>query len=97
MNTHEQQEGNNYYGCHLFMNKQVYNKITKKKDNLPYNKDEYKHYRKRILELVKDLLNKKEVGQDIKEHFQIFVFHAIEFLKFQDKSNIIQADLEDET
>lgn len=91
-----EKHGNSYYGSHLFMKKEVYDKITKKKDNLPYNKDEYKHYRKRILELVKDLLNKKDMGQDIKEHFQIFVFHAIEYLKFQDKSNIIQTDLEEQ-
>lgn len=59
-----------------------------------YDKNEYKFYRKRIFELVKNIMNNKCNDKDIIQSFDYFIKDAIEFIKFQDKSDIIQTEYE---
>lgn len=78
-----------------FANQQLYNKIIKKDNSLPYDKNEYRFYKKRILQLVKDIMRKKETTNEIVIPFNNFVVSAIEHFKFEDKKSIIQSEYEE--
>lgn len=70
---------------------------NKKNYNNDVNKDvykspEYKYYRKRIFQLIKDIMNKQNNDKDIKKSLSFFIKDAIEYIKFNDKCSIIQSE-----
>lgn len=74
-----------------------YDKITaiqNEQNNSIYKTDEYKFYRKRIFQLVKNIMNKKCDNSEIKGSFELFIKDAIEYFKFLDKADIIQEEYE---
>lgn len=50
-----------------------------------------KFYRKRILQTTKDLLRNNQISEDVDESFLDFARVLINYFKFKDKSEIIQA------
>ena len=66
--------------------KEKQNKIDKK---------DVKFYRKRILQLTKDLLRGGKSSNIINESFNAFVETAIKSFKFQDEAEILQKEFED--
>lgn len=60
-----------------------------------YKSVEYKFYRKRIFQLVKDIMNKKNTDTEIKKSLGHFINHAIEYIQFNDKVDIIQDEYKD--
>lgn len=66
-----------------------------KKGNKPYNKTDFKLYRKDIYDLTKNLLNRKIKDDDINYYFDEFIQHAIEYLKFKEKETQIQETYSD--
>ena len=77
-----------------FTNSASYKRINNAK--LKENKDEYvkdiQFYRKRILQITKDLLRNKEDNEDIKRVFNIYSKELIRHFKFVDKKDIMQED-----
>lgn len=66
----------------------------KKKQN-KIDKKDVKFYRKRILQLTKDLLRGGKSSNIINESFNAFVETAIKSFKFQDEAEILQKEFED--
>jgi hypothetical protein len=66
--------------------------LHKKDSAEPYDKKEYKFYKKRIFQLVKDIMQKNNKDIGLKHHFDTFIVEAIEYLKFKDKSLILQEE-----
>jgi hypothetical protein len=78
------------------VNKDIYEKMQYTDKN-KLNKKEKKFYRKRILNLTKDLLLKKdinydEINPDIKNSFDNFIKTSIHYFKTIDKNDILQED-----
>lgn len=59
------------------------------------NKKDIKFYRKRILQLTKDLLRGGKSSNIINESFNAFAETAIKSFKYQDESEILQKEFED--
>lgn len=57
-----------------------------------YSNEDYRFYKKRIYYLIKDILQKKNKEEEIIGYFDEFLGHAIDYLKFKDKSQIIQEE-----
>lgn len=89
----------------LFMNPAKFKKIKEQKHNseernthiyedtnIQYSKEDYKFYKKRLFQLFKDIINKKNNDENVMGAFHIFIHNGIEYLKFQDKSDILQQD-----
>ena len=80
-----------------FTNTTSFKKMSKKK--YKENQDDYsknlKFYRKRILQITKNLLRGEEDNEDIKRLFKNYSWELIEHFKFLDKKEIIQKDYED--
>lgn len=66
-----------------------------KKESEKLNNKEFKFYKKRIFNLYKDLMLKKEENIDLLDAFNNFNKKAIEYLKFKDKASILQEEYED--
>lgn len=79
------------------VNKDVYAKMQNINKTRNINKKEKKFYRKRILNLSKDLLLKKdndydEINPDIKSSFDNFIKTCIHYFKIIDRNDILQED-----
>lgn len=59
-------------------------------DNDIYKTDKYKFYRKRIFKLIKDIMNKKINDENMKLSFSCFIKDALEYIEFNDKSDLLQ-------
>lgn len=80
-----------------FINKQYFDKVIKKgnKEKL-YNKKDLKFYRKRIFELIKNILEGKEENQHLKETLDVFIKESIEHLKLNDKTSLLQENYDND-
>lgn len=80
-----------------FTNTSTFKKINTKK--YKEKEEEYdknlKFYRKRILQITKNLLRGEEDNEDIKRLFKNYSWELIEHFKFLDKKEILQKDYED--
>lgn len=65
-------------------------KLRKKEEKI--NKEEYRFYKRRIFNLYKDLILKKETNKDLLDAFHSFNNKAIDFLKFKDKASVLQEE-----
>lgn len=79
------------------VNKEVYIKMQKQNAINNTNKKDKKFYRKRILNLTRELLLKKEVNYneinpDIKSSFDNFIKTCIHYFKIIDRNDILQED-----
>lgn len=87
----------NMLNLRYFSNTNVYNKCFKNNiinnNNQLYNKKEYRFYKKRILQLAKDIMRKKNKDVNLVNAFDNFIKVSIEYLKFTDKSDFLQKDL----
>jgi hypothetical protein len=82
------------------INKEVYDKMTIMKKQKNVNKKDKKFYRKRILNLTRELLLKKdddyiEVNPDIKQCFDNYIKTCIHYFKIIDNNDIIQEEYKD--
>ena len=71
---------------------QKYNKTLIK---TKINENEIEFYKKRIFQITKDLLRKKNVNTLIDESFRNFVNVCINYFKFQDKMDFYQNEYKD--
>jgi len=79
------------------INKEIYIKMQKQSSANNTNKKDKKFYRKRILNLTRELLLKKEcsyneINPDIKNSFDTFVKTCVHYFKIIDKNDILQED-----
>jgi hypothetical protein len=82
--------GINMMDIYYFSNK---NALSNNKQNeIKPNNKEFKFYKKRIFQLYKDLMLKKVTDEDLLRPFHIFNQEAIKYLKFKDKSSILQEE-----
>jgi len=82
------------------INKEVYEKMHAFKKQKIVNKKDKKFYRKRILNLTKELLLKKdddysEINPDIKYSFDNYIKTCIHYFKIIDNNDIIQEEYKD--
>ena len=82
------------------INKEVYEKMQHLKREKNVNKKDKKFYRKRILNLTRELLLKKddnynEINPDIKIAFDNYVKTCIQYFKIIDNNDIIQEQYKD--
>lgn len=73
--------------------KKIAEKEEQKKDII--NKEDKKFYRKRIIQLTKDLLKGKGDNNIINASFNAYIKTAIEHFKFIDKKEIMQEEYKD--
>lgn len=59
------------------------------------NKSDIKFYRKRILQLTKDLLRGKKMSNIINCSFDAYIDTAIKSFKFEDEAELLQAEFKD--
>lgn len=71
-------------------NKQRENNIEKH-----YNIEDYRFYKKRIFQLVKDIMQKRCKDETIIQSFDYFVGEAVEYLQFKDKATVLQEEYKD--
>ena len=78
------------------INKENYNKINNRNSLKNANRKDKKFYRKRILNLTKDLLlfqeTKDEILPDVKKTFEIYIKTCVEYFQTLDKSDILQEE-----
>ena len=79
------------------INKEVYIKMQKQNTTNNASKKDKKFYRKRILNLTRELLLKKhddynEINPDIKNSFDYFMKTCIHYFKIIDRNDILQED-----
>ena len=84
------------YSCNEFdlmylINPNVLDKIQSHPKNITQYNEDLKFYRKRILQTTKDLLRNNQISEDVDESFLDFARVLINYFKFKDKSEIIQA------
>jgi len=82
------------------INKEVYDKMTIMKKQKNVNKKDKNFYRKRILNLTRELLLKKddnynEINPDIKVAFDNYIKTCIQYFKIIDNNDIIQEEYKD--
>jgi len=84
----------NIFDLQYFTNSSTFKKINSEKYKEKHNDYEknVKFYRKRILQITKDLLRGEEENQDVKRLFKNYSIELIEHFKFLDKKEIIQKD-----
>jgi hypothetical protein len=88
------------YSCNEFdlmylINPNVLDKIQSHPKNITQYNEDLKFYRKRIFALTKDYLKGKKREGDLDKIFQKYATACIEYFKFIDKSEIIQASYKD--
>ena len=84
------------------INKEVYEKMHVFKKQRIVNKKDKKFYRKRVLNLTRELLLKKdddysEINPDIKYSFDNYIKTCIHYFKIIDNNDIIQEEYKDFT
>jgi hypothetical protein len=82
------------------INKDIYEKMQHLKKDKNVNKKDKKFYRKRILNLTRELLLKKdddysEINPDIKYSFDNYIKTCIQYFKIIDNNDIIQEEYKD--
>jgi hypothetical protein len=78
------------------MNIKQKNKLYNQMNNIIYDKKDKKFYRRRIINLTKEmLLNNytEDILLDVKDAFETYVKACIGFFKVKDETDIIQADM----
>lgn len=76
-----------------YFSKKKYNKWNEK-DKL-YSQSDYRFYKKRIFQLVKDIMQNRCNDETIVHSYHLFVKDAIQYLKFNDKSSVLQEEYTD--
>ena len=85
----------NILNLKYFTNNSGYTKLFHKEETTElYAKDDYLFYRKRILQLAKNIMRQKETDTTLVSAFNQFVQVSIPYLKFKDKSDILQDEFE---
>ena len=77
------------------LNKELYNSQVRGKRAKQINKEEHRFYRKRTLNLFKEMINKnspENLFPDVKYAYDNFVNAAVNYFKTIDNSDIIQAE-----
>jgi hypothetical protein len=77
------------------LNKELYNSQVRGKKAKQINKEEHRFYRKRTLNLFKEMINKnspENLFPDVKYAYDNFVNAAVNYFKTTDNSDIIQAE-----
>jgi hypothetical protein len=76
------------------INKEQYNKLCYKSISKKINRQDKQFYRKRIVNLTKELLlnDEYDIFKDVKYAFEIYVNNCIDYFKTLDKSDILQDD-----
>jgi hypothetical protein len=77
------------------LNKELYNSQVRVKQAKQLNKEEQRFYRKRTLNLFKEMINKnspENLFPDVKYAYDNFVNAAVNYFKTIDNSDIIQAE-----
>lgn len=77
------------------LNKELYNSQVRGKQAKQLNKEEQRFYRKRTLNLFKEMINKnspENLFPDVKYAYDNFVNAAVNYFKTIDNSDIIQAE-----
>ena len=77
------------------LNKELYNNQVRGKQAKLINKEEHRFYRKRTLNLFKEIINKnlpENLFPDVKYAYDNFVNSAVNYFKTIDNSDIIQAE-----
>lgn len=77
------------------LNKELYNSQVRGKRTKQLNKEEQRFYRKRTLNLFKEMINKnspENLFPDVKYAYDNFVNAAVNYFKTIDNSDIIQAE-----
>jgi len=78
------------------INKENFNKIGNSNSYKNANRKDKKFYRKRILNLTKDLLlfqeTKETILPDVKKAFEIYIKTCVEYFQTLDKSDILQEE-----
>lgn len=83
----------NYDTIQYFSNSSIFNKIIVEQNNKhkeSYSKEDLKFYRKRILQLFKNVIHKKNTDSNLTPIVDEFITKSIEYLKFIDKRDAIQ-------
>jgi hypothetical protein len=77
-----------------FMNQHEYSKIKEKENKKEErkNRKELKFYKKRIYELIKEILDGKETNEELVDSLDIFIKKSIEHFKIIDRSDILQEE-----
>jgi hypothetical protein len=88
-------ESTNIIDLEYLMNPAQYTKYLEKtsldaSNNLALYKSNKKFYRRRLLQLTRDLLNGKEINGEIDHCFNIYITSCIAYLQFLDKRDILQ-------
>ena len=77
------------------LNKELYKSQVRGKQAKQINKEEHRFYRKRTLNLFKEMINKnlpENLFPDVKYAYDNFVNSAVNYFKTTDNSDIIQAE-----
>jgi len=77
----------------FFGNRQVYEKLLKQESNNNLEND-IKFYRKRIIQLTKNLIKKETYPPSLKQIFDEYMISIIIYLKSEDKREIVQKEYE---
>ncbi len=80
------------------LNKELYNSQVRGKRAKQLNKEEHRFYRKRTLNLFKEMINKnspENLFPDVKYAYDNFVNAAVNYFKTIDNSDILQAEYAD--
>ena len=65
------------------------------KSNNIFLSREYKLYKKRVFQLIKDIFNRKNENENLKDSLGLFINDAIEYIKFKDKADYYQEEYKD--
>jgi hypothetical protein len=68
--------------------------ITSIKDDRVVNNSEKKFYKKRIIQLTKDLFKKNDASDAIQSGFNNYILSCISYFKFTDASELLQEEYE---
>lgn len=79
---------------YYFSNNLLKNNIGNERKNIFSNED-YKFYKKRIFQTFKDVMLKRINDPDLVLSFEDFAYTTIKYLKFKDKSMILQEEYKD--
>ena len=74
----------------FLMNPALYHKHIKKK--IPISKEELKFYRRRILQMTRDMFKDNAYPSPVGEMFEAYIKVAIDYLKTEDTKDIIQEE-----
>lgn len=82
----------NQIDLEYLMNPVQYKKYLNKYDETVVNKEDVKFYRRRIIQLTRDLIAEKKFHSNLQACFNNYVVECIKHLKFMDKKDFIQGE-----